>query len=254
MGPLPRTLIVVPCFNEAARLDLAAFARGLTQQPGVAFVFVDDGSTDGTAAVIQRLAAEWADRVTLVRLERNSGKAEAVRRGVVHAATLQPAMIGYWDADLATPLEDIPMIAAALAETDVVLALGSRVRMLGRDIDRAMLRHYIGRAFATLASMQLRLPVYDTQCGAKIFRATPEAIALFTRPFRLRWCFDVELIARFLSLRGTRGARAFVEVPVTRWRDPGGSKLTWRQAARIIPEVWRLPAVIRDERRRGSAT
>jgi hypothetical protein len=75
--------------------------------------------------------------------------------------------------------------------------------MLGRDIRRSAFRHYAGRLFATFASLQLRLPVYDTQCGAKIFRATPEVVALFGRPFRLRWCFDVEVLSRFDALAPT---------------------------------------------------
>ncbi|HTM03410.1 MAG TPA: glycosyltransferase [Vicinamibacterales bacterium] len=253
MGILPTTVVIVPCYNEAARLDPAAFTWALAREPQLRFVFVDDGSTDATAEVVQQLIAATPDRATLLRLQRNSGKAEAVRAGILHAASLSPDVIGYWDADLATPLADIPTLAAAFDDPRVVLALGSRVRMLGRDVRRAPLRHYIGRGFATIASIVLELPVYDTQCGAKLFRATTATTALFETPFRLRWCFDVELIARFTTLPADYPYRDFVEIPVSQWVDRRGSKMTIRQAWRIVAEIWRLSAVVRSAKDQPSS-
>jgi glycosyltransferase involved in cell wall biosynthesis len=252
MGILPRTVVVIPCYNEAARLDPAAFTWALAREPQLRFVFVDDGSTDGTAEVVQHLIAAASERAALLRLQRNGGKAEAVRKGVLHAASFSPDVIGYWDADLATPLGDIPMLAAAFDDPRVVLALGSRVRMLGRDVRRGPLRHYIGRGFATIASIALELPVYDTQCGAKLFRATTATLALFDAPFRLRWCFDVELIARFTTLPADYPYRDFVEIPVSAWVDQRGSKMTLTQAWRIVAEIWRMPGVISAARRQPS--
>jgi glycosyltransferase involved in cell wall biosynthesis len=110
------TIIVVPCYNEAARLDSAAFARFLTSESNVRFVFVDDGSKDATAEVVRAIGREWPDRVHLLQLARNQGKAEAVRSGILEAARLQPDLIGYWDADLATPLMEIPAMAARFAD------------------------------------------------------------------------------------------------------------------------------------------
>jgi len=248
VGIVHSTIIVVPCYNEAARLDAAAFSAFLASDGSVAFLFVDDGSTDATARILHGIAREWPGRIQLLQLQPNQGKAEAVRRGILDAAATQPDLIGYWDADLATPLTEIPEMAARFADATVRLVIGSRVRMLGHEVRRSALRHYVGRAFATVASMQLGLPVYDTQCGAKIFRATPEALGLFSRPFRLRWCFDVELLARFNALSANR-AGALIEHPVTRWVDVGASKLTLRQVVRVLPELVRLPAVVRDERR-----
>jgi dolichyl-phosphate beta-glucosyltransferase len=249
VGTVHRAIIVVPCYNEAARLDAAAFSAFLASDTTIAFLFVDDGSTDATATVVRGIGREWPDRIQLLQLQQNEGKAEAVRRGVLGAAAAQPLLIGYWDADLATPLTEIAAMAARFADPAIGLVIGSRVRLLGHEVRRSALRHYVGRAFATVASIQLGLPVYDTQCGAKIFRATPDAVALFSRPFRLRWCFDVELLARFDALGADRRG-AVIEHPVARWIDVGASRLTLRQAWRVLPELARLPAVLRDERAR----
>jgi hypothetical protein len=107
--------------------------------------------------------------------------------------------------------------------------LGSRVRLLGRRIERRTTRHYLGRIFATVASIALRMPVYDTQCGAKLFRANDRLRACLAAPFRSRWVFDVELLARLRQAAAADAAamHALVhELPLRRWEDVPGSKVT----------------------------
>jgi glycosyltransferase involved in cell wall biosynthesis len=244
--------IIVPTFDEARRLDTSAFERFLGTADGAHLLFVDDGSTDGTAAILETLAADHP-RASVVRLAENSGKAEAVRRGIVAALEEGADVVGYWDADLSTPLDAIPTLLAVL-ESDPALVgvIASRVRMLGTSIDRRATRHYTGRVFATIASLALGIAVYDTQCGAKLFRSTPAVREAFSRPFRSRWAFDVEILDRLLPPgTSTDEASALVrEVSLATWRDAPGSKLGLVSSVGATWQIVRLGLARR--RRAGS--
>ncbi|HWO08020.1 MAG TPA: glycosyltransferase, partial [Polyangiaceae bacterium] len=100
------TVVVVPCFDEAARLDSARFAGFARAERSMRFLFVDDGSRDRTREVLLALA-QSSTRVDVLALERNAGKGEAIRRGMLRAFELEPAFVAYFDADLATPLEEL---------------------------------------------------------------------------------------------------------------------------------------------------
>jgi glycosyltransferase involved in cell wall biosynthesis len=219
---------VVPCYNEAERLDFAQFDEFLETHPHARVIFVDDASTDVTAAVLREYCAEQP-LCSMISLERNSGKAEAVRCGMTLACDSGTAMVGYWDADLATPLTCVREFAEDFDTYPQVLAvLGSRVKMLGWDIRRKAIRHYFGRVFATAVSIMLGIPVYDSQCGAKVFRNVPSVANAFERPFLSRWIFDVEILARLMKETGARsvGFETFVrERPLSTWHDIPGSKL-----------------------------
>jgi dolichyl-phosphate beta-glucosyltransferase len=228
-SPLADVVLVVPCFNEAARLDVAAFRGFELRSRRVVFWFVNDGSSDGTLELLRGLARERPDRVFVLELQPNRGKAEAVRQGLLAALDSGAALVGFWDADLATPLSELPRFCEVLDERpEIEIVMGSRVRLLGRQIERSALRHYLGRVFATGASLTLRLPVYDTQCGAKLLRSNSLTRELLARPFLTRWVFDVELLARYARLvRGLEPPveRRIYELPLVRWMDVAGSKV-----------------------------
>jgi dolichyl-phosphate beta-glucosyltransferase len=241
-----RTTIVIPCYNEATRLNTEAFRLFHRENEGrVDFLFVDDGSTDATSSVLGRLAKDLAGGARVLRLERNRGKAEAVRRGVLAALDEPCAFVGFWDADLATPLEAISDFRQVLESRPTIeMVFGARVSLLGRDIRRRARRHYSGRLFATVTSIALQLPIYDTQCGAKLFRVTPAVRALFESPFLSRWFFDVEIVARRIRAertgRGIPAAEVIFEFPLFRWTDVPGSKLRAIDFVRALVDVLRI--------------
>jgi glycosyltransferase involved in cell wall biosynthesis len=225
-------VIVVPCYNEELRLPVDRFLRFLSESQ-VRFVFVDDGSRDKTLDRLESLRKGYEDRVFVLRSPANLGKAEAVRMGLNFAlGTFGPGQdaeyVGYWDADLATPLDAIPQFMAVFAaRPDLDMVFGSRVKLLGRHVHRRSSRHYLGRVFATVVSVMLRLPIYDTQCGAKIFRVRPGTQDLIAEPFKTRWVFDVELLARYMRQQGSPqlAAQRIYEYPLDTWEDVGGSKV-----------------------------
>jgi glycosyltransferase involved in cell wall biosynthesis len=230
MTPTQGCVIVVPCYNEAVRLQPQRYSDFLAQDSVVNFLFVNDGSRDGTLRVLESLRAKHPDRVSVLDKQPNGGKAEAVRSGLLTALDQsQIAITGYWDADLATPLEVIPQFLAKMAsDPKLEMVFGSRVRLLGHDIRRKPLRHYLGRCFGTGVSIVLGLPIYDTQCGAKLLRVTPALRSILATRFQSRWIFDVEIIARFLAFhKGDRllASQVICEDPLPRWEDVGGSKV-----------------------------
>jgi len=241
----PQTTIVVPCYNEQRRLPTAQFSGFAASHPNVRFLFVNDGSTDDTGGVLKSLVASAPASFELLELGVNRGKAEAVRAGMQQALGADARYVGYWDADLATPLSEIPRFVEALETTPACdICFGSRVRLLGRSIERKRSRHYLGRLFATVASYVLDLPVYDTQCGAKLFRSSPDVQALFSEQFSVNWTFDVEIIARVQAARARRGdpgaCSSIYELPLNEWRDVAGSKVRARDFLKAMLEMYRI--------------
>jgi len=242
-----RTCVVIPCYDEAARLPMARFKDFLLAHPEVAFVFVDDGSRDDTLALLRSLERIEPERVCVLALPKNVGKAEAVRQGVLRALEGGADYVGYWDADLATPLPAVLDFVHLLdARPELEVAIGARVVLLGRRIERRALRHYLGRVAATAIALTLGLRVYDTQCGAKLFRAGPVTREIFRAPFVARWAFDVEILARLIRSRRSAGlppAESVVcEVPLPEWIDVGGSKvapLDYLRAGVDLLRIWR---------------
>ena len=164
-------------------------------------------------------------KIDVLQLDINVGKAEAVRKGMNLGISRSYEVVGYFDADLATPLDEINRFYEKFSSCDKIeIVLGSRVKLLGRDIDRKPLRHYLGRIFATLASNILNLPVYDTQCGAKFFRVNEALKTVLSKSFQVKWTFDVELFSRFLKLKPISSLN-IEEMPLKKWKDVDGSKV-----------------------------
>lgn len=216
---MPNCCLVVPCFNEANRIQLPRFVEFLVAHPQFCCLFVDDGSTDNTYTLLFDVQRAYPKQIELLKLDKNCGKAEAVRRGMLRAfENSEYQYVGFIDADLSAPLEVMKELLKELTENDQWhSAFGSRVKRLGAIIDRRLKRHIMGRVFATLSTNLLGVVVYDSQCGAKLFRREVVTL-LFGKPFVSNWIFDLEIILRAKQ-------KGIVEVPVSEWRETGQSKI-----------------------------
>lgn len=220
---MQETCIIIPCYNEGNRLPVETFTRFLAQNECSVF-FVNDGSEDNTLELIIDLESKFPGKVEVIDLSSNSGKAEAVRQGFLVAFSKERfRYIGYLDADLATPLEEIEYLLKYF-DRDIEVIIGSRVKRLGAVIERDLHRHYLGRIFATMASLYLDIKVYDSQCGAKIFERQV-AEKLFREPFASKWLFDLELLYRLKELDAVQFEQNILEVPLRTWKEKGDSRI-----------------------------
>jgi len=223
---MSKVCIIIPFYNEAGRVDNAAFGDFLHQHSEFALMLVNDGSSDNTLSLLKKIEEANPEQVRVLELVQNSGKAEAVRQGVLNALQWKDFDIfGYMDADLATPLDEAPYLTSFFQDSAFQMIIGSRVKLYGWNIKRSLKRHYLGRVFATYVSNLFNLDIYDTQCGAKFFRSEITA-DLFESPFVSKWFFDIEL---FLRLRKEMGSELFAkslrEMPLRNWEEKGESKL-----------------------------
>src|SRR3954465_463804 len=122
-------VIVVPCFNEGRRLRAEGF-RALLGDPGTRILFVDDGSSDDTREVLAHICRQLGPRALRLDLPRNAGKAEAVRQGLLTGLHMGALFIGFLDADLATPAEEMLRLVATLRGSRAQAAFGARVALL----------------------------------------------------------------------------------------------------------------------------
>lgn len=244
---MTRLHLVVPCYRESARLPvfLPELCAALDRVEGARVLVVDDGSGPEEAAaaraLVEGLRPRHACLRPLLELPENVGKGGAVYAG--WAAHEGETWLGFVDADGSCSAAEVARLAGlAAAESAPLPALfASRVKLLGRRVERLFKRHLLGRVFATLVSELLAIPVYDSQCGLKLVpRAAYEAVAA-----RLRvrgFAFDVELLAALIDSGCT-----VREVPID-WHEVAGGKV------RLLRDSWRMAndvRRIRERRRQG---
>jgi glycosyltransferase involved in cell wall biosynthesis len=212
--------IVIPAYNEERRLP-ATLETVRAYLDGRAFDFaelvvVDDGSRDGTAALVEQATVADAG-IRLVRNPGNRGKGYAVRHGLQEA---RGEWVLFTDADLSTPIADLERLEQAVESAGAAGAIGSRAldrALVGRR--QSAFREFSGRCFNLAMRMVTGLPYRDTQCGFKLLRADA-ARAVAGRQRIEGFGFDVEIlfIARKLGFK-------VLEVPV-RWFNAEGTKVS----------------------------
>ena len=234
------TVIVVPCYNEAHRLDVNAFRN---VPASVSCLFVDDGSTDETRKIVEGLCEGGPHR--LLHIPRYMERPKRSEPVCWKPSTRVRPASDYWDADLATPLDEIPRFIDVLAQNpNTDLVLGRRINLLGRDIRRSNVRHYLGRIFATALRPFSRCPSTTRNAGQNC-SASPTSCAP-SWPNRSRVAgFSMSSFSRVGShSRPGEVSRAeqVYELPLQIWHDVGGSKIRPSDVLRAPYELLRIHA------------
>ena len=232
--------IVIPCYNEFKKFCFEDYSNFLKGNSDTLLCFVNDGSTDSTLQSLLILQESFPERVEILSYTKNKGKAEAVRKGILHSnEKVNHEYIAYLDADLAVSLNECSHLNKYL-NGKITFCFGSRILKLGSIIERKRYRFLIGRVIATLISEALTLKIYDTQCGCKLFTKQLSA-KLFASPFISRWLFDVELFFRMLHLYGKEKALTKMEeIPLLKWEDKGDSKVRFTYAFKLFFELYQI--------------
>ena len=233
MASAPALSVVIPAYNEQGRLPatLARVRDYLDGRPGgYELILVDDGSQDGTAALM-RAAADGHPEIKVVVLPGNRGKGRALASGV---AVSTGDLVLVSDADLSTPIEEVTALEAALrAGADVAVA--SRALKASQiEISQPPTRVLMGKVFNLLVQGLWLVPgIWDTQCGFKLLRG-PAARKLFGEMKTDGFAYDVEILHR-----ARRAGLRLAEVPV-RWRHSAPTKVNWRSPVAMFLDLLRI--------------
>ncbi len=233
--------VVIPCYNEEERLLSKAFIDFVDSNLGYHLCFVNDGSTDDTLNVLNALQEERKNNISVYNCEKNGGKAEAVRQGVLHLAKdPQLDYIGYLDADLSTDFRDFDDLVKTIETSDFKIVSGSRMSRMGADITKESARKIISKTINLIIRTILGMPFNDTQCGAKIM--DKDIVKhMFNDKFISAWIFDVEIFIRMRKHYGKKKAISYIcEQPLKRWIHADGSKLSMKDSIKIVGQLGQI--------------
>ena len=231
-----RLALIIPFYNEEKRINTDSFTNFADQNKDVLLILVDDGSTDSTKNILGTICNISSNNTTSVILKKNFGKGNAIRAGMEKAITFNIPFIGYMDADLSAPFDELLMLHRYIQTTDELAVFGSRLKKLGSDIKRSLFRHITGRIIATIIDSRFKIGCYDTQCSAKIF--TLDSLKpVIIESFYTRWFFDIELILR---IRKKFERFKIQEIPLNQWEHKTGSKITIFSSWHVIRELFIL--------------
>ncbi|MFM2369509.1 MAG: hypothetical protein RL619_1819 [Bacteroidota bacterium] len=233
--------VVIPCYNEETRLLGDDFRNFVHKNLGYHLCFVNDGSKDRTLEVLQELRKGKEDYISIYDCEKNGGKAEAVRLGMLHLAKqTQFDYIGFLDADLSTNFEDFEDLVQTISNSNYKIVSGSRINRMGADIAKESARAIISKSINFIIRKTLGMDFKDTQCGAKIM--SKEIIEkTFQNKFLTKWLFDVEIFMRMKKIYGDEETKKLVcEKPLNRWVHMDGSKLSFKDSFKIIFQIGQI--------------
>ena len=233
--------VVIPCYNEEKRLVTRAFTDFIDKHSGYHLCFVNDGSTDKTIEVLNSLRNEREDFITVYNCEKNSGKAEAVRQGMLLMSKKEDLdYIGFLDADLSTDLIDFDDLVSTIENSNYRIVSGSRIKRMGANITKKSARSVISLIINFMIRKILSMDFKDTQCGAKIFHKEVIGIS-FDKKFVTQWIFDVEIFRRITLHFGLKKTKQILcEQPLRRWIHVDDSRLSMKDSIKIVGQLGQI--------------
>jgi len=229
----PDLSVVIPAYNEERRLPPTMDRiREFLEQRGSRYevLLVDDGSSDGTAAIVEAASANWP-QLRLLKLDQNRGKGAAVQRGMLSA---RGALRLFTDADLSTPIDELPKLEEAI-HSGCHIAIGSRAVAGSRvEVHQPLHRELMGKGYNRLLQAMVLPGLHDTQCGFKLFTA-PAAQSCFAELQCPGFGFDAEVL-----LHACASGLRVAEIGVI-WRNSRGTRVSpLHDSGRMLSELWRL--------------
>ena len=236
---MSRVCVVIPCYNEHTRILGDDFLTFLNNHNNFSFVFVDDGSTDGTHTVLERLSDQHA-RISSYKLLQNKGKATAVRFGIEKAIQEDFSYYGFIDADLAIPLDELERLYNEVKVEKIGFVYSSKNTKLNDELEMKFKRFLVGRVLAKMVRWSLKIEVYDTQCGCKMMTKEVVKIA-FKDKFISSWLFDIEIFWRLINVFGVDYvAENTREIPLKKLLNRGSSKVNVFDLIKLPMEFFRI--------------
>jgi glycosyltransferase involved in cell wall biosynthesis len=237
--------MIVPCFNEEKRIKLN-YWNDLARIPNVHWIFVNDGSSDDTKEVLNKITNS-----TIIDINKNVGKAEAIRKGITETYKKNSGesfWVGYLDADSAFEIEDIrKVIELVYSKSSAYDSYwGSRVALAGRKITRNNLRHILSRILITIFGYKMRDLPYDPQTGFKIFKFNNQQMEIFEKRFETKWFVDLEILIRYQVLE--KQIMKIWEEPVNTWKDVDGSNIRGFELITVVNDLIKILRIIRKMR------
>lgn len=236
-----KNCLVVPLYNEESRFNLDYWNEVIVNS-SFYFLFVDDGSTDGTASILDCLNYQ---NVSVLHLRENVGKSEAVRLGfqyIISKSIEEVNLLGYIDGDHAFKDSEVINILNTADQVFIEFLLDalwmSRVKLSGYNINRGVFRHIVGRFIATFLGFGISRFPYDTQCGFKLFKNNNYFAKTLTHEFRTRWFVDLEIFCRYSKNKGSW--MVIRELPLKNWWEVNGSRIKIKAFYSIAFEILKI--------------
>jgi len=237
--------IIIPCYNEASRLNMKSFIEYASHEKDIHLCFVNDGSADDTRSALADIRHDVSDNVFVYNVEVNAGKANAVREGALFLYNEgEVDTIGFLDADLSTSFEDYASLLSEYENSNgqLKVVFGSRNVGGNSEIERNPFRKIVSAIIGMLIYAITRLKIADTQCGAKVFDRNLIPLAYKTSFFS-RWLFDVEILLRLKYKFGKEAfLDMFLEKPLQKWVHVDDSKLGLKDSIMIpinLLQIWK---------------